>query len=280
MFGLFVGHFGMQHGRLIFELPSNWKAKVYEACGGSWRKRQMVDLLRRQLGRKAFVRRRDTPFDSNEPWLQNALSVHADGSVHAIVSTSAEPKPGVLRLDDLHDGTEQWRTTRSLNVPRTTEAMVDAVRVLLGYSQRVRFVDPYFNPNKRRFTDNLNAFLQACGKLRGKNVRCEIHSSTKPGQSAAYFERQCRERLRSPHGVRVVRWQARTDGQDFHDRFILTDIGGVKIGHGLDHGQGRDSTTTFSLLERETWAELQGRFDDARVYDLADECRVAAVERS
>jgi len=41
-----------------------------------------------------------------------------------------------------------------------------------------------------------------------------------------------------PHGVQltVTRWRKHPGGREFHDRYILTDVGGVEITPGIDEG--------------------------------------------
>ena len=110
---------------------------------------------------------------------------------------------------------------------------------MLRCSSEVVFVDPYFNPQKLRFRRTLGWFLFAILKDRpgAPPVRIELCvDQEKYGRS--FFEEECRRKLPAviPSGmsVRIVRLKQRLGGEELHNRYILTDIGGVSFGHGLD----------------------------------------------
>ncbi len=53
-----------------------------------------------------------------------------------------------------------------------------------------------------------------------------------------------------PVGLQVIlyRWQQRSGGQKLHNRYILTDLGGVSFQHGLDAGK-KGETDDITRLE-------------------------------
>ena len=50
-------------------------------------------------------------------------------------------------------------------------------------------------------------------------------------------------------------------GEDFHDRFVLTELGGIMIGAGLS-ADGPTESATFTLLDFEHAQGLRSRFAD------------------
>lgn len=57
-----------------------------------------------------------------------------------------------------------------------------------------------------------------------------------------------------------------TRGEDFHDRFVLTELGGIMIGAGLS-ADGAGESATYTLLNFEHAQDLRSRFaDGATIY--------------
>ena len=56
-------------------------------------------------------------------------------------------------------------------------------------------------------------------------------------------------------------WSETPGGEDFHDRFVLTELGGIMIGAGLS-ADGATETATFTLLDVDHAQRLRSRFAD------------------
>jgi hypothetical protein len=68
--------------------------------------------------------------------------------------------------------------------------------------------------------------------------------------------------------ISIVRWREKAGGEDFHDRFVLTDKGGIGIGAGLS-AEGRHQTTNMYLMSPElSNRRAQALARTATVYDL------------
>ena len=77
-----------------------------------------------------------------------------------------------------------------------------------------------------------------------------VHCSAK--SPLAFFEHEAaRMAGRLPRGATVefVRWRQKTGGEKFHNRYVLTDLGGVMLGVGLDAGEPGE-TDDLSLMSR------------------------------
>jgi hypothetical protein len=61
-------------------------------------------------------------------------------------------------------------------------------------------------------------------------------------------------RLLSGVSVEFVRWRQKAGGDKLHNRYVLTDIGGVSLGVGLDEGQRARPTICSSFLANSTSA--------------------------
>jgi hypothetical protein len=97
----------------------------------------------------------------------------------------------------------------------------------------------------------------------GEVLTVEIHVNDE--LEAGYFKTQCRQCLPQiiPNGVRVLvaQWREKQQGEKLHNRFILTDIGGVSFGIGLDDADGNDGQTEdIQLLNEETYKLRLGQY--------------------
>lgn len=77
---------------------------------------------------------------------------------------------------------------------------------------------------------------------------------------------------RIPTGVTLnfKRWSERPNGEKFHNRYLLTDIGGVIFGVGLDAGSA-SQTDDVNLMDAVQFLKRWGQFNGACAFDLVDE---------
>ena len=84
--------------------------------------------------------------------------------------------------------------------------------------------------------------------------RIEVHTSAEFTETEEFFRGECKRRLRRcvPEGIQVLvrRLRQKQDGEKLHNRYILTDLGGVAFGIGLDDGNGNEGETLRAFLDR------------------------------
>ena len=101
-------------------------------------------------------------------------------------------------------------------------------------------------------------------------------------QRKADFQKAC-DRLvapRLPSGVSVTitRWDQHHRGDFFHDRYILTDKGGIRLGWGLDRSKRPEETTDVTLLDAGLWSECWQNFQThSIVYRHIDSIEVKGI---
>jgi len=131
------------------------------------------------------------------------------------------------------------------------------VAAMLRLADVIVFVDPYFRPARVANRRPLEAFLRAAVHARSTKMpaRVEVHTSLSEDRCGTreYFEHQCQQNLPRciPEGARlaVLRLRERPGGQQLHNRYILTDVGGLVFGAGLDEGAAGE-TDDVSLMDR------------------------------
>ncbi len=258
--------FGYSRGRVIARYPEEWVEMVKASLGDCQTMERHTIIERLVMIQRSALLPRDHDWDKGKMWLDNAIEEHTKRPFDAIISqNNPNNVAAVIREADLDEEKEpRWRAETQRRIERTAREMAACAALLLRYAKEILFIDPHFNPQARRFQQPLKAFLQEVAKRPASNPvnRIEIHTGHAKTGTKDFFHAECVKHLPSiiPRGmkIRLVRW----DQTHLHNRFILTDSGGLKFSHGLDDHNGRPPKHDIvDLLEQEpykaTWKEYQ-----------------------
>lgn len=264
----YVGQFGAGHGRLISRFPKQWKQMVAQAAQTA----KDIEYLRieealfrrdeddrSQIDRVMLIR--DYDYNKGHDWIRNANDENQKRPFHAIVSTQSDGNQTNVIIGDNIDPMNPpplWIVPTSVQIEREPSEMANCVLALLSQCDEALFIDPYFGPGKRKHTEPLKMFLQAIASRGTRRMpsRVEYHGGNQDQDTTKYqsdLEQWVKPHLPAGATLSVVRWNK----EQMHNRYILTDRGGVMFGQGLD--DGRDSNVkhdTVSLLDDNTCAEL------------------------
>jgi hypothetical protein len=236
----FIREFGLGSGRQVSRYPKKWARKVWESFpGGSEIERKRLEELLVRL-QETIIRRKDFHWDENKTWLDNALQEHSRHAFRAIL-TRKNPvgRPEIIEEDGIADSPcPAWDSPHGRTVCRTTVVMLAAVKHMLICCRWVKFIDPYFVKGTTGHKKSLSAFLKILSAERpvGRPQAIEIHT-TGEGATTDYLKRFYEKIIPVGLQVTIYRWQQRPGGQKLHNRYILTDLGGVSFHHGLDTGR-------------------------------------------
>ena len=254
----FLEKFGLGQPRIVSRYPKRWARSVWDAFqpASDFERTRMTELLARLS--EHIVRRRDYIWQPNNTWLENAHREHERIPFHAIL---ARQNPGnhdsTLVAESLDDTTPLWARGRGVTIRRTATDFAAAAEAMLHIADVVIFVDPYFRPGRLENRRPLEAFLRAVmanRPLAGPS-RVEVHMSLDEERSGTreFFEDQCRRNLSRcvPEELclTVFRLRERPGGERLHNRYILTNIGGLVFGAGLDDG-AEGETDDVTLMDR------------------------------
>ena len=264
----FIDKFGLGTGRIVSRYPGSWKRQVWDefektfsgSPGEKEQARGRIEELIKRLA-TAMTKRPGLPGDGPD-WFANAEKEHERKSFHAILARdNPHHNTGVIRVDDILEyKAKAWNVPEgAILVSRTAEEMAKCVAPMLSCATKILFVDPYFRATEERFRKPLAMFLQNVDTQALKRGAIELHTADRDkAPSWQVFKQECKDNLPSllPADVllTVYRWKNREGGEKLHNRYILTDIGGVSFNTGLDEG---DSGTTddVSRLGANTYAK-------------------------
>jgi len=271
---------GFRHGRAIAAFPSrrNWASLVLEACKragcGGRELLRITEKLASDTVRKKFLAS-SRPYDDSllpeeERWLRNALAQQASANpFHAILATvNPTARPDVVIEDDIDECHPLLNVPRETPVLREAAALAKHIRAMVRDSKVLLLIDPHFEPGLDLWWPVIKACLSEAACTGQKFDRIEIHTLESDRKWAiAEFIKRCQRNAvalvpRLLTGVRVVRWRLRNSGpDDFHERYVLTDRGGYKLGKGLDEETGK--TQPVGLLDDVEWQRVWDSYQDS-----------------
>lgn len=268
--------FGFGTPRVLLELPafSKWKKAVYAAANElalSQEDMKRIEELFRLFGEHKY-RRADSVYNGLLTWLENAEREYNRRSFAAIVAAeNPRAHQGVLLGDQLGPGNTRWACTAGASPSRTPGALAAALSAMLVNCSALHLVDPHFGPENARHRKVLEALMDLLS-VHGLSPRViRVHCSAK--SELAFFEREAAKMAsRLPVGIAVefLRWRQRAGGEKLHNRYVLTELGGVFLGVGLDAGDSGE-TDDLLLLPRAQYERRWSQYvDDDGAFELAD----------
>ena len=275
-FEYYYEKFGLGQPKIMSEFPKfkNWRRLFKRAAAGArdFELQRITAIFSLLLERR--IHRDGFSYDGTLSWLKNAETENDRCPFQAILSSENPRKHQSVLYPESLKASELWKTEEQDYCPRTSNDMARLVSPMLSNCLELYFIDPHFGPENPRHRRPLEAFLNEMAVNRfGKPLPdcVEIHTSNKA--DSVFFKDTCQEKLPqlvpSGYRVRLKRWVERPGGEKFHQRFILTDIGGVEVDPGLDDGKEGESFKVM-LLKRKMFEKHWQDFIIAPAFDLAE----------
>ena len=276
-FRYLIEKFGFQEGRLISRFPKRWERQVLEAAKaaevGDMAYAKIVEKLQNKK-RTAIIKSGRAYGSGLDAWVANARVAHAVKPFHAIIVQDDHDDDLLVTPQNLDEKHPLMLAPTTRNVSRTPQALADACLLLLCSAREVDIVDPYFYHRKNIsvYTGPLRTLL-ALAYGSGKRDLCiRIHFRTGGNDPTVEFVRQnIHQRVGNlvpdSFELYLYGWEELPDGEDFHDRFMLCDCGGLTIGAGFS-AEVEPQTTNMGLMDETNVQELRARFaPGATVYN-------------
>jgi len=278
-----IDRFGVDQGRLISDFAmGSWSRAVLEAADasdfGELGMASALERLRELRDARGIVKAGRVYQDLPGGWLANAAAEDARQPFHAVISEAGGSGcVGDCAAINARSDRAPFKVDGFADVPRLAPDIARAAAPLLRFARVVHLVDPHvsFTQGPMRTGDwvrPLAALIRGCQP----NSAVTIHLLQRPdkpdtGTFIAAARQHLRPSLTQGATVHLKRWEERVAGQQFHDRAVLTDMGGMTFGNGLDEGP-QGSTVHIQRLDATGWARLLTKFNPATSpYQLADD---------
>lgn len=282
-FNFAFSNFGLGTARVLLELPSKekWNELVDEAAAAEglspvqWTR---LTELQAYLTER-FARRRSAYYDEQVVWLENAESEYARRSFAAIVAKVNPRKHAhVIQNEYIGDRKDpRWVRPRAATPKREASELAGAVSAMLQNADYIHFVDKHFGPENLRHRKVMEAYFNAM--MAGRTVpprTVALHCVYKGGYDLQSFNGEAQKLIRYlPKGAKLqfYRWRDKEDGEvreKFHNRYLLTDLGGVTFGVGHEDGDDGESED-INLMDRDQYIKRWEQFlGPQTVFDIKD----------
>lgn len=256
---------------------------VRDLCDGGWRQycidnsaglhrlcKEIIRKLAQGNRLRRFPRQLAADPSNATDWCNEGLSASVSDPLTGIIAAHntklAFTQNEVASIEKL-TGTTWWQSrSPSITIDRKTSEYQRVLYRVLQQANSLMFIDPNLDPSSHSYREF--GLLFAPLRLRAVKPRIEIHRSLCDGDgprrtfpdSAAW-----RVRFEPLHlvlkghglGAEVFGWD------DFHDRYLITDILGSTTPAGFDITSKLDDLSTWGRLGRDDKDKIQRLFDPA-----------------
>ncbi len=273
--------FGVAHGRVVVQCPKRWWAIVKQNLENAretlpWVEYKSLEerCIRLRDDRKIICRKNLNYKGEETTFIDAIAGEHSQRPFRAVLQldrVAGSPVP-VLSRFDLHNGNALWKVRCSQSVRRTSDDLAAAVAPLLRICDDLLLVDPYFASKPQEY-QSLIKMLRAAHASGNSFKRVEVHTNTRGEPEFIRDKAKMLLAPRLPKGIeiKVFRWTERNGGERLHDRFVLTDRGGIASSYGWDAGDS-GQTTELSLMDDDSYRHRWNQYQrETAAFDLAGE---------
>jgi hypothetical protein len=272
----FIDKFGLGTPRVVLEYPRThkWKNRVLRAAESVGdmelqRVTALVGILSERMAR--FTP--DQSLDGNLSWLEN---VERERISPIIARNNPRNNSNIIVGSAFGELAEpRWDLKQGMPVARKALEMAGAVSSLLPNCSEVILVDPHFGLENPRYRRPFEAFCRAIMNGRRTPIHRVVVMSSSTKVRFSFFKSECEEWLPKivPPGLTVscVRLCDAQRPEKLHNRYILTEIGGVQFAKGLDDGKDGE-TDDVTILSREQYELRWSQYgSNCLAFDVADQ---------
>ena len=214
---------------------------------------------------------------ADREWCKEALKSHCSTSVNGIIVSDAiertyRKNPLVSSVNKLLFPNVKWwsPSDSSLRLNRTIQDYKDALTLILRHANSIMFIDPYIYPAQSNYADFIQ-LLESAGDRPPQSPQptIEIHSKIrkirkKNGELANKKEnrRIIKNIFRNKFDPVLSQSNLKAEvfiWDDFHDRYLISNLGGILVPYGFDTSTN-PTLTTWSRLGRSDRDDVQREF--------------------
>jgi len=230
-----LDYFGFSKGRVISKFPRKWLKFVHNSCKEDLKdvaRKEMIERLAR-LKKEALIKF-DREYHGELSWNQNVLNQHKERAFAAIlVKDNIEKNEYCIPIDKLDEEHDKFRIERSCECLRDAEIIADHIAPILEFSSKIVIIDPYMGLVGKAHVSVLKAIFSRLENVYYKFNR-EVHYFCNDEIESeelfvGHLDNYIKEYIPSQTTVNFYRLLKET----MHNRFILTELGGLSFGYGL-----------------------------------------------
>ncbi|MBH0045231.1 hypothetical protein [Pseudoalteromonas sp. NZS11_1] len=232
-YGLLKERFGFEAGRYVVAPVKEWVKEAYQSVQESEtmqpiKKKSVKNFLNKLLKSKnnSFVilplPRKGLTFDNWQSWYEKQ---HQESPFYVVVS---ERVLGALDYDSLIDGHVSWSIPPTICINKSAPEIAKILKPLLKLSDTVYLVDQYFSLANNQVLQAIFEMIEKDGTV--KNFHLITSVDTKNPKRVFINEYSSNFKFMPKFSLTVV------PQKFFHDRYLISNIGAIKAGHGFSEG--------------------------------------------
>ncbi|WP_348685738.1 hypothetical protein [Aeromonas bestiarum] len=202
-------------------------------------------------------------------WSENVLAEDTRKPFHGLLALTPLNSPRCLTAETMYSAGSIWNHQHQRLVARTYESCSPVLRNMLRLAKdKIVFVDPYgWNERAIHFIGHLigDAFHERVHSAVPELILCYKRKRDGGSPDATYVKAQLANRIENlMQGLQFGVYELdEMPGHDvFHNRYLLTELGGVSLGHGVDLSEDEAHSDDVTLLGREVYDQKWRRFVD------------------
>jgi hypothetical protein len=258
---------------LVRDLRNGDWGRLFIGDGRAWhlRGKELLKKLANQKRLAVFPAVGAVAPTTDAGWCDEAIATHAQRALAGIIVSDTVGdayKGNAIVSSTGRLSSAGWWAGRSpsLTLQRSLVAYRNALELVLRHANSIMLVDPHFDPSKGRYKDAVTLLLGAAGRAPAPLI--EIHrvawygtGEDKRSQSAL-VEGALRPALEAASRQSALRFDVFL-WDDFHDRYLISDLVGISVPNGFDTTTDARATTIWTRLGRADRDNVQREFDPA-----------------
>ncbi len=238
-FSELIEYFGIDKFRMIWSFPSSWIMLIKEVIKTNFKNRERKRAYNKLEKIYKSVIAIPSDFVSNdtnislENWLNKADELYQIKKYDGIISDkNPNGRTYICKLDNL-DTCSVLNNDQSFKVKRTDIELAAAIAPLLYFATEIHFVDKYFHFLNSYHIRPLKSFIKEIFSDLRINQISKITYHTGDSAKSENLENILKSELDGIIPERVTLHIVRWPDEKLHNRFVLTNIGGVNFQQGL-----------------------------------------------
>lgn len=205
-------------------------------------------------------------------WQQHIHEENTRLPFHAVLTNQPIATPSNITPATMYEAESLWNHVRQVNVERVQERFKGLLANLLRYSsERIVFVDAYaWNPASIETISELikAAFENRPNRNSPKFFLFFKEKHDKSNRDAAFVKKQITERIGFDISFTVTELIESTITDVFHNRCLLSELGGIIYGHGLDLSDNYQHTDEAILMEKQIYEKKWNQFVENLLFTI------------
>lgn len=212
---------------------------------------------------------------TDEDWIKEAIDLKVKGSILSknifISHKNSSYKKHLTEVYCIENifNSEYWKNRScSVRLKRDIDEYVSVLKLVLMNSNSLIFIDPYLDPSPNLSHKNFYKLLTECENMTLKNsVQVNIHIK-KNKIEIQEWKKTFKNHLFSMHDFKKLKFDIYI-WDDFHDRYLISDLIGISVPNGFDTTTDEKNITTWTRLALKDKEEVEREFDpNAKIHNF------------